>query len=114
MHFLYDHIGKEDENLGSVKQCVNSIDVSTFTASHTPNILVFKHFPIKIMILFFLVKTLKKKNILLGIFDIFLQVDRLGGVSCLTDENTETYWESDGMQGQHWIRLHMKRGTVVK
>lgn len=47
-------------------------------------------------------------------FDIFLQVDRLGGVSCLTDENTETYWESDGMQGQHWIRLHMKRGTVVK
>ncbi|XP_075877887.1 E3 ubiquitin-protein ligase HECTD3 isoform X1 [Nelusetta ayraudi] len=71
VHFLYDHIGKEDENLGSVKQCVNSIDVSSFT------------------------------------------VDRLGGVSCLTDENTETYWESDGMQGQHWIRLHMKRGTVV-
>lgn len=51
---------------------------------------------------------------LLQIFDICLQVDRLGGVSCLTDENTETYWESDGMQGQHWIRLHMKRGTVVK
>uniref|UniRef100_A0A673K6P0 E3 ubiquitin-protein ligase HECTD3-like n=1 Tax=Sinocyclocheilus rhinocerous TaxID=307959 RepID=A0A673K6P0_9TELE len=61
VHYFYDHIGKEDENLGSVKQCVTSIDVSS-----TANI-----------------------------------------------SNTETYWESDGMQGQHWIRLHMKRGTVV-
>uniref|UniRef100_A0A3Q3LEJ3 HECT domain containing 3 n=1 Tax=Mastacembelus armatus TaxID=205130 RepID=A0A3Q3LEJ3_9TELE len=63
VHYFYDHIGKEDENLGSVKQCVTSIDVSSS--------------------------------------------------SCLTDGDTETYWESDGMQGQHWIRLHMKRGTVV-
>ncbi|KAG9338466.1 hypothetical protein JZ751_025700 [Albula glossodonta] len=47
VHYFYDHIGKEDENLGSVKQCVMSIDVS----------------------------------------------------SC---------------SGQHWIRLHMKKGTVVK
>lgn len=51
VHFLYDHIGKEDENLGSVKQCVNSIDVSSFTVSHTPNIHVFKDFPIRIIIL---------------------------------------------------------------
>ncbi|KAL7849337.1 hypothetical protein SRHO_G00209600 [Serrasalmus rhombeus] len=71
VHYFYDHVGKEDENLGSVKQCVSSIDVSS--CSKDPN----------------------------------------GGASCLTDGDTETYWESDGMQGQHWIRLHMKRGTVV-
>lgn len=47
-------------------------------------------------------------------FNICKQDDPSGGVSCLTDGDTETYWESDGMQGQHWIRLHMKRGSVVK
>jgi hypothetical protein len=31
IHFLYDHLGKEDENLGSVKQYVDSIDVSSYT-----------------------------------------------------------------------------------
>ncbi|XP_053738800.1 E3 ubiquitin-protein ligase HECTD3 [Synchiropus splendidus] len=71
VHCFYEHIGKEDENLGSVKQCVTSIEVSS--CSEDPN----------------------------------------GGASCLTDGDTETYWESDGMQGQHWIRLHMKRGAVV-
>lgn len=71
VHYFYEHIGKEDENLGSVKQCVTSIDVSS--CSEDPS----------------------------------------GGASCLTDGDNETYWESDGMQGQHWIRLHMKRGTVV-
>ncbi|XP_028329338.1 E3 ubiquitin-protein ligase HECTD3 isoform X1 [Gouania willdenowi] len=71
VHYFYDHIGKEDENLGSVKQCVTSIDVSS--CSEDPS----------------------------------------GGASCLTDGDTETYWESDGLQGQHWIRLHMKRETVV-
>lgn len=35
MHYFYDHIGKEDENLGSVKQCVTSIDVSSYSVSHT-------------------------------------------------------------------------------
>ncbi|XP_060753941.1 E3 ubiquitin-protein ligase HECTD3 isoform X2 [Neoarius graeffei] len=70
VHYFYDHVGKEDENLGSVKQCVNNIDVSSCP-------------------------------------------DPSGGAACLTDGDTETYWESDGMQGQHWIRLHMKRGTVV-
>lgn len=35
VHFLYDHIGKEDENLGSVKQYVDSIDVSSYTVSST-------------------------------------------------------------------------------
>uniref|UniRef100_A0AAR2LZL0 HECT domain-containing protein n=1 Tax=Pygocentrus nattereri TaxID=42514 RepID=A0AAR2LZL0_PYGNA len=70
VHYFYDHVGKEDENLGSVKQCVSSIDVSSCSLLE-------------------------------------------GDVCCLTDGDTETYWESDGMQGQHWIRLHMKRGTVV-
>lgn len=35
MHYFYDHIGKEDENLGSVKQCVTSIDVSSSSVRHT-------------------------------------------------------------------------------
>lgn len=34
VHYFYDHIGKEDENLGSVKQCVTSIDVSSCSVSH--------------------------------------------------------------------------------
>lgn len=38
VHFLYDHIGKEDENLGSVKQYVDSIDVSSYTVSRTGGI----------------------------------------------------------------------------
>lgn len=45
---------------------------------------------------------------------VFVKKDPSGGAACLTDGDTETYWESDGMQGQHWIRLHMKRGTVVR
>lgn len=32
----------------------------------------------------------------------------------LTDGDVETYWESDGSQGQHWIRLTMKPGTIIK
>uniref|UniRef100_A0A8C0IM63 HECT domain E3 ubiquitin protein ligase 3 n=1 Tax=Chelonoidis abingdonii TaxID=106734 RepID=A0A8C0IM63_CHEAB len=70
VHFLYDHLGKEDENLGSVKQYVESIDVSSYTEDFN--------------------------------------------VSCLTDGNADTYWESDGSQGQHWVRLTMKKGTIVK
>ncbi|KAM9322367.1 E3 ubiquitin-protein ligase HECTD3-like [Pholidichthys leucotaenia] len=35
------------------------------------------------------------------------------GASCLTDGDIATYWESDDMQGQHWIRLRMKKGSVV-
>ncbi|XP_053105548.1 E3 ubiquitin-protein ligase HECTD3 isoform X2 [Hemicordylus capensis] len=70
VHFLYDHIGKEDENLGSIKQYVESIDVSSFTEEFN--------------------------------------------VSCLTDNHADTYWESDGSQGQHWVRLNMKKGTIIK
>ncbi len=36
------------------------------------------------------------------------------GPENLTDGDNDTYWESDGSQGQHWIRLHMKKGTIIK
>ena len=32
----------------------------------------------------------------------------------LTDGDPDTYWESDGSQSRHWIRLHMKTGTVIR
>ncbi|MBN3272630.1 HECD3 ligase, partial [Polyodon spathula] len=72
VHYFYDHIGKEDRDLGSIKQYMESIDVSS--CSEDPS----------------------------------------EGVSCMTDGDADTYWESDGAQGQHWIRLRMKKGTVVK
>ncbi|PIK42263.1 putative E3 ubiquitin-protein ligase HECTD3 [Apostichopus japonicus] len=34
--------------------------------------------------------------------------------ACLTDGDPSTYWESDGRQGQHWIRLTMRKGVIVK
>ena len=43
---------------------------------------------------------------------IYSQEDE--GVENLTDGDLETYWESDGHQGQHWIRLKMKKGTILK
>ncbi|XP_078527891.1 E3 ubiquitin-protein ligase HECTD3-like isoform X2 [Lissotriton helveticus] len=36
------------------------------------------------------------------------------GVFCLTDNNDDTYWGSNGYAEDQWIRLHMKKGTVVK
>lgn len=35
-------------------------------------------------------------------------------LSCLTDGQHDTYWESDGSHGQPWIQLHMKEGTIIK
>ncbi|XP_064003765.1 E3 ubiquitin-protein ligase HECTD3-like isoform X2 [Pogoniulus pusillus] len=32
----------------------------------------------------------------------------------LTDNQTYTFWESNGPPGQHWVRLNMKKGTIVK
>nr|XP_047914919.1 E3 ubiquitin-protein ligase HECTD3-like [Anser cygnoides] len=32
----------------------------------------------------------------------------------LTDNQAETCWESNGSIGQHWVRLNMKKGTIVK
>ncbi|XP_054689604.1 E3 ubiquitin-protein ligase HECTD3-like [Grus americana] len=36
------------------------------------------------------------------------------GVAHLTDNQTYTSWESNGPPGQHWVRLNMKKGTIVK
>ncbi|KAM6080785.1 E3 ubiquitin-protein ligase HECTD3-like [Theristicus caerulescens] len=36
------------------------------------------------------------------------------GVAHLTDNQTFTFWESNGPQGQHWVRLNMRKGTIVK
>ncbi|XP_014794517.1 PREDICTED: E3 ubiquitin-protein ligase HECTD3-like [Calidris pugnax] len=36
------------------------------------------------------------------------------GVAHLTDNQPYTVWESDGPPGQHWVRLNMKKGTIVK
>ncbi|XP_075280737.1 E3 ubiquitin-protein ligase HECTD3 isoform X2 [Opisthocomus hoazin] len=36
------------------------------------------------------------------------------GAAHLTDNQTHTYWESNGPPGQHWVRLNMKKGTIVK
>lgn len=35
-------------------------------------------------------------------------------VKGLTDGDAETCWESDGNQGDHWIRLGMKMGVIIK
>ncbi|NWZ99868.1 HECD3 ligase, partial [Nesospiza acunhae] len=32
----------------------------------------------------------------------------------LTDNLTYTFWESNGPPGQHWVRLNMKKGAIVK
>uniref|UniRef100_A0A8C5TV97 HECT domain E3 ubiquitin protein ligase 3 n=1 Tax=Malurus cyaneus samueli TaxID=2593467 RepID=A0A8C5TV97_9PASS len=32
----------------------------------------------------------------------------------LTDNLTYTFWESNGAPGQHWVRLNMKKGAIVK
>jgi E3 ubiquitin-protein ligase HECTD3 len=34
-------------------------------------------------------------------------------ISQLTDGMEDTYWESNGQVGQHWIRLHIKPGLVM-
>ncbi|XP_069088919.1 E3 ubiquitin-protein ligase HECTD3-like isoform X2 [Pleurodeles waltl] len=35
-------------------------------------------------------------------------------VSCLTDNNNDTFWENSGYADDQWVRLHMKKETVVK
>ncbi|XP_010581023.1 PREDICTED: E3 ubiquitin-protein ligase HECTD3-like [Haliaeetus leucocephalus] len=37
-----------------------------------------------------------------------------GSAAHLTDNQTYTFWESNGPPGQHWVRLNMKKGTIVK
>ncbi|XP_064606807.1 E3 ubiquitin-protein ligase HECTD3-like [Liolophura sinensis] len=66
---LCDQMPPDNEQLGSIKNYVDSIDVSSFDEDGPQN---------------------------------------------LTDGDPETYWESDGSQGQHWIKLHMKKGVIIK
>lgn len=36
------------------------------------------------------------------------------GITQMLDSNLDNYWESDGNQGQHWLRFHMKPGVVIE
>ena len=36
-----------------------------------------------------------------------------GEASNLLDEDRESYWESDGQQGEHWVRFNIKPGVVL-
>ncbi|XP_063200951.1 E3 ubiquitin-protein ligase HECTD3-like isoform X2 [Chroicocephalus ridibundus] len=36
------------------------------------------------------------------------------GAAHLIDNQTYTSWESNGPPGQHWVRLNMKKGTIVE
>ncbi|KAL3869955.1 hypothetical protein ACJMK2_042575 [Sinanodonta woodiana] len=56
----------------------------------------------------------------LGIFkdyvesiDVSSYVEKYGP-SSLTDGDPDTYWQSNGDLGQHWIQLRMKKGTIIK
>ena len=60
---------------------------------------------------FLLLDPLKYYNVA-GFFFFFQTEDE--DADKLTDGDPETYWESDGTQGQHWIRLRMKKGTIIK
>ncbi|XP_041372732.1 E3 ubiquitin-protein ligase HECTD3-like isoform X2 [Gigantopelta aegis] len=67
---MSQHLPPDNEQLGTIKTYVESIDVSSFCEDDGP------------------------EN--------------------LTDGSEDTFWESDGNQGQHWIQLRMKKGTVIK
>ena len=32
----------------------------------------------------------------------------------LTDGDPDTFWETDGRQGKHWIKLSMRAGTIIR
>ncbi|KAK3585008.1 hypothetical protein CHS0354_024922 [Potamilus streckersoni] len=70
VRLMSHHISPENDQLGTIKNYVESIDVSSYMEEFGP--------------------------------------------SSLTDGDPDTYWESDGSQGQHWIQLRMKKGTIIK
>lgn len=35
-------------------------------------------------------------------------------IAALTDDNPNTYWESDGNQASHYIRFYMKKNTIIE
>ncbi|GFR82594.1 E3 ubiquitin-protein ligase HECTD3 [Elysia marginata] len=37
-----------------------------------------------------------------------------GETANLTDDDPNTYWETDGSEGMHWLRLNMRKGTIIK
>ncbi|XP_065512496.1 E3 ubiquitin-protein ligase HECTD3-like [Caloenas nicobarica] len=45
--------------------------------------------------------------------EVSSQVEEFGAAH-LTDNQTETFWESNGLSGRHWVRLNMKKGTIIK
>ncbi|WAR23600.1 HECD3-like protein [Mya arenaria] len=60
-------------------------------------------------------KHLSPENEQLGSIKTYVDaIEEDYGASCLTDGDPDTYWESDGSQGRHWIKLKMKKGTIVK
>ncbi|XP_050401183.2 E3 ubiquitin-protein ligase HECTD3 [Patella vulgata] len=67
---MAQHMPSDNDHLGSIKNVVESLDVSTSCEDDGP--------------------------------------------MNLTDNDPDTYWESDGTQGQHWIQLRMKKGTIIK
>ncbi|XP_014679289.1 PREDICTED: E3 ubiquitin-protein ligase HECTD3-like, partial [Priapulus caudatus] len=68
--FLCEHSNSDNEYLGSVRNYVDAIEVSSYCD--------------------------------------------LDPVKGLTDGDPETCWESDGSQGEHWIRLTIKKGIIIK
>ncbi|XP_033636883.1 E3 ubiquitin-protein ligase HECTD3-like [Asterias rubens] len=68
--FLFEKTDQVNELLGSNKQYINSVVVSSTAADDED-------------------------------------------ANCLTDGDENTYWTSDGTHGQHWIRINMKKGTII-
>lgn len=44
----------------------------------------------------------------------FLKPQEEESKDALTDGDPDTYWETDGSQGRHWIKLSMRPGTVIR
>ncbi|CAG2194091.1 HECTD3 [Mytilus edulis] len=70
VRLMSQHIPPENDHLGSIKNYVEAVDVSSCCDEST-------------------------------------------GSSPLTDGDPDTYWESDGSAGRHWIELKMKKGAVI-
>ncbi len=48
--------------------------------------------------------------------EYFVKIDASseeGDILNILDSDLESFWETDGNQGQHWLRFHIKPGTVI-
>ena len=45
---------------------------------------------------------------------VFVELKEEESKDALTDGDPDTYWETDGSQGRHWIKLLMRPGTVIR